>query len=88
VRQGRARVTANPAVVDLDAENVVQAPDDRRGQPSHRGQPPHFSEDWWPYGVAANRVTVDTYLRYHFEQGLSIRHLTCGDVFVPDLLET
>jgi hypothetical protein len=33
-------------------------------------------------------VTVDTYLRYHFEQGLSIRHLTCGDVFVPDLLET
>jgi hypothetical protein len=47
-----------------------------------------FPDDWWPYGVAANRVTVDTYLRYHLEQGLSSRRLTCEDVFVSDLLET
>ncbi len=31
---------------------------------------------------------VDTFLRYHFEQGLSKRRLTCADIFVPDLLTT
>jgi len=31
---------------------------------------------------------VDTYLRYHFEQGLSKRLLTCEDIFVPELLGT
>jgi hypothetical protein len=47
-----------------------------------------LGDDWWPYGVAANRTTVDTFLRYHFEQGLSKRRLTCEDIFVPELLET
>jgi 4,5-dihydroxyphthalate decarboxylase len=45
-------------------------------------------DDWWPYGVAANRKTIDTFLRYHFEQGLSKRRLTCEDIFVPELLKT
>ena len=45
-------------------------------------------EDWWPYGVAANRRTIDTYLRYFFEQGLSERQLTCDEIFAPDLLDT
>lgn len=45
-----------------------------------------LSEDWWPYGVDANRATVDTLLRYHHEQGLSRRLLTCDDIFVPELL--
>ncbi|MEH2422224.1 MAG: hypothetical protein V7K48_15305 [Nostoc sp.] len=47
-----------------------------------------LGEDWWPYGVNANRKAVDTYLRYHFEQGLSKRRLTCEDIFVPELLGT
>ncbi|HXF34617.1 MAG TPA: hypothetical protein VN603_08600 [Candidatus Acidoferrales bacterium] len=47
-----------------------------------------MGDDWWPYGVAANHKTVDTFLRYHFEQGLSKRRLTCEDIFVPELLET
>jgi hypothetical protein len=47
-----------------------------------------LGEDWWPYGVKANRTAVDTYLRYHFEQGLSKRRLTCEDIFVPELLGT
>ena len=47
-----------------------------------------FPDDWWPYGVGANRVALDTYLRYHFEQGLSKRRLACEDLFVPDLLAT
>ena len=47
-----------------------------------------FPEDWWPYGVAANRQALDTYLRYFFEQGLSKRQFTCEDLFVPELLGT
>ncbi|ACU72874.1 4,5-dihydroxyphthalate decarboxylase [Catenulispora acidiphila DSM 44928] len=45
-----------------------------------------FGDDWWPYGVKANRKAVDTFLRYHYEQGLSGRLLTCEDIFVPELL--
>ena len=47
-----------------------------------------FGNDWWPYGVEANRKAVDTFLRYHFEQGLSKRRLTCEDIFAPELLGT
>ena len=47
-----------------------------------------FPDDWWPYGVEANRETIDTFLRYSFEQGLSKRRLTCEDIFVPELLGT
>lgn len=47
-----------------------------------------FPDDWWPYGVQANRKTLDAYLRYYFEQGLSNRQFTCEDLFVPELLGT
>jgi hypothetical protein len=47
-----------------------------------------FPADWWPYGVDANRTTIDTFLRYFFEQGLSNRRLTCEDIFAPELLGT
>ncbi len=47
-----------------------------------------LGDDWWPYGLKANRKAVDAYLRYHFEQGLSKRRLTCEDIFVPALLDT
>lgn len=47
-----------------------------------------LGEDWWPYGLDANRTAVDTFLRYHHEQGLSRRLLTSEDIFVPALLDT
>lgn len=47
-----------------------------------------FPDDWLPYGLAAIRKTVDTFLRYSFEQGLTKRRLTCEDIFVPELLDT
>jgi 4,5-dihydroxyphthalate decarboxylase len=41
--------------------------------------------DWWPYGTAANRTALDTYLRYHHEQGLSSRNWAVDEAFVqPD----
>ena len=47
-----------------------------------------LGNDWWPYGLAANRKAVDAFLRYHFEQGLSKQRLTCEDIFVRALLQT
>ena len=47
-----------------------------------------LGEDWWPYGLAANRKALDTFLRYHYEQGLSKRLLTSEDIIVPALLDT
>jgi hypothetical protein len=26
-----------------------------------------FPEDWWPYGISANRAALDAYPRYHHE---------------------
>jgi hypothetical protein len=47
-----------------------------------------LGKDWWPYGLQANRKMIDTFLRYHFEQGLSKRQMTCEEIFVPEFLET
>jgi 4,5-dihydroxyphthalate decarboxylase len=47
-----------------------------------------MGDDWWPYGLGANHKTIDTFLRYHYEQGLSKRRLTPEEIFVPELLGT
>lgn len=47
-----------------------------------------LGEDWWPYGVERNRTAVDTFLRYHHEQGLSKALLTSEDIFAPALLDS
>ncbi len=47
-----------------------------------------LGQDWWPYGIAANRTTLDAVLRYHHEQGITDRLFTVEDLFVPDLLTT
>jgi 4,5-dihydroxyphthalate decarboxylase len=47
-----------------------------------------FADDWWPYGLSANRAAIDTYLRYHHEQGLSARRWTAEEIFAPELLDT
>ncbi len=47
-----------------------------------------LGDDWWPYGIKANRAAIDAVLRYHHEQGLTRRRFTIEDVFVPDLLGT
>jgi 4,5-dihydroxyphthalate decarboxylase len=44
-----------------------------------------LGEDWWPYGIAANRKAIDAVLRYHHEQGLTQRRFSIEEVFVPGL---
>jgi len=45
-----------------------------------------LGEDWWPYGIAANLKALESVLRYHAEQGITDRHFSIEDVFVPELL--
>jgi len=47
-----------------------------------------MGDDWWPYGFAANRHVLETFLRYHHEQGLSPRRLQPDELFAPETLET
>lgn len=45
-----------------------------------------MGDDWWPYGLEKNRHVLDTFLRYHHEQGLSKRRLQPEDLFAKETL--
>jgi len=45
-----------------------------------------MGDDYWPYGVEPNRVTLEALARYSYEQGLAVRHLTVEEMFVPSTL--
>lgn len=47
-----------------------------------------MGDDFWPYGLADNRTGLETFLRYHHEQGLSERLLRPEELFAPETLET
>jgi 4,5-dihydroxyphthalate decarboxylase len=47
-----------------------------------------LGDDWWPYGIKANRPALDAILRYHHEQGITDRRFRVEDVFAPCLLDT
>ncbi|HEY1460755.1 MAG TPA: ABC transporter substrate-binding protein, partial [Casimicrobiaceae bacterium] len=46
-----------------------------------------MGDDWWPYGFEANRHVLDTFLRYHHEQGLSRQRMQPEALFAPETLE-
>jgi 4,5-dihydroxyphthalate decarboxylase len=45
-----------------------------------------LGEDWWPYGLEANRHVLETFLRHHHEQGLSKRRFTPEEIFARETL--
>jgi 4,5-dihydroxyphthalate decarboxylase len=47
-----------------------------------------LGEDWWPYGLASNRHVLETFLRYHHEQGLSRRRFAPEELFAAETLES
>ena len=47
-----------------------------------------IGDDFWPYGLDRNRKALETFLRYHFGQGLSKRLLAPGELFAPESLES
>jgi 4,5-dihydroxyphthalate decarboxylase len=47
-----------------------------------------MGQDFWPYGVPANRHVLETFLDHHHRQGLSARRATVEDLFPTSTLET
>jgi 4,5-dihydroxyphthalate decarboxylase len=47
-----------------------------------------MGNDFWPYGVEANRQTIETFLRYCFEQGLTPNPLAVEELFPKATIDT
>jgi 4,5-dihydroxyphthalate decarboxylase len=47
-----------------------------------------MGEDYWSYGVAAARKTLETFVRHHHSQGLSARLVSVDEMFHPSTYET
>jgi 4,5-dihydroxyphthalate decarboxylase len=45
-----------------------------------------MGDDFWPYGLEPNRKALDTFLRYHHEQGLAKRRINVDELFAPETL--
>lgn len=46
-----------------------------------------MGEDYWPYGLAANRPELESAIRWSVEEGLSPRSLDPSKLFAPETLE-
>jgi len=47
-----------------------------------------MGEDFWPYGLAANRHVLETFVRHHHAQGISSRLVDVEELFHPGTLES
>jgi len=47
-----------------------------------------MGEDFWPYGLDANRKTLESFLRHHHAQGLSTRLVRAEELFHPGTHES
>lgn len=43
--------------------------------------------DFWPYGIEGNRATLEAFLQYAHEQGVTARLLKVEELFAPETLE-
>jgi 4,5-dihydroxyphthalate decarboxylase len=47
-----------------------------------------FGDDFWPYGIEANRRTLDAFLGFALEQGVCHRVVTVEELFPPEVRST
>jgi 4,5-dihydroxyphthalate decarboxylase len=45
-------------------------------------------EDFWPYGIEPNRPTLEAFVQYAHEQGITQRRLRVEDLFAPETRES
>ena len=45
-----------------------------------------FGEDFWPYGLAPNRPTIEAFLGFCLDQGIAARPVTPEELFAPQTL--
>jgi len=46
-----------------------------------------MGDDYWSYGLAPNRQLLETFTRYHHEQGISARPVEPEELFAPSTLD-
>jgi 4,5-dihydroxyphthalate decarboxylase len=46
-----------------------------------------MGEDYWPYGLEANRHTIQTFAQYHHDQGMSQRLVKPEELFAASSLD-
>ncbi|MEK7944532.1 ABC transporter substrate-binding protein [Pigmentiphaga sp. YJ18] len=46
-----------------------------------------MGDDYWSYGFEANRHVLETFVRYHHQQGLSARQVVPEELFSPSTLD-
>lgn len=46
-----------------------------------------MGQDFWSYGAEENRAVLETFLRYHHDQGLSKRLVSVEELFAPSTFE-
>lgn len=44
-----------------------------------------LGEDFWPYGIAPNRTTLEAFTQYAFEQGVCHRKVSVEELFAPEV---
>jgi 4,5-dihydroxyphthalate decarboxylase len=47
-----------------------------------------MGDDFWPYGLEANRATLETFVRYAHQQGIAARALPLDELFATATLDT
>ncbi|ALL00006.1 4,5-dihydroxyphthalate decarboxylase [Massilia sp. WF1] len=47
-----------------------------------------MGQDYWSYGVANNRPTLEAFVRHHHSQGLSARRMSVNEIFHPGSYES
>ena len=45
-----------------------------------------MGENFWPYGIEANRNALEACLRHHHEQGILKRSYNIEELFAPETL--
>lgn len=77
-RDAYKRLSATHTLATMLPAQVAMVEDARRD----------MGDDWWPYGLERNRKVLETFLRYHAEQGLSKRRRRPEELFAPETLES
>ncbi len=44
-----------------------------------------LGSDFWPYGIDANRITLEAFVEYAWEQGVCRRRLSVDEIFAPEV---
>jgi len=79
----QSKAAAMAALADTSATKVTMPFVEERIQEARD----LMGHDYWPYGVEANRKTLEVFLRHHHAQGLSPRLMKVDELFHPSVYE-